>query len=154
MSSRVFRLSSPPVGLCGELRKSSRVRGVSAALEVGGIEREVPRLAECQRNRDRTVRDGLRRVDREAWVGIDDLIARTEVRRRENRVRDQRLGARRDHHVLGLDVETAKLAHRLGHHAAQLMDAWGRRVAVLAAADGLDRGVLHVGRRREVGLAD
>src|SRR5256885_8903524 len=37
---------------------------------------------------------------------------------------------------------------------AQLVDPRRRRVAVLARLDGADRRLLHVVRRREIGLAD
>jgi hypothetical protein len=45
-------------------------------------------------------------------------------------------------------------AHRARGRGAQFVDAGRRRVAVLAAADRVDGGVLDVHRRREVGLAD
>src|SRR5262249_20535395 len=84
----------------------------------------------------------------------DHFVADAGVRRRLNRVGDQRLGARGDDDVFGVDVEIPELAHRLGDDAAQLGDAWRGRVAVTSTADGFDRGVLNVLRRGEVGLAD
>ena len=55
----------------------------------------------------------------------------------------------------GADRQAAAHAgHVLRRRLAQLVDAGRGRVAVLAALDGADRRLLHVVRRREVGLAD
>ena len=53
-----------------------------------------------------------------------------------------------------MDGDPAAGLHVLGHGLAQGQDAVGRRVAVVAVAQGLDRGLDDVGRGREVGLAD
>ncbi len=44
--------------------------------------------------------------------------------------------------------------HVGGDRLAQRLDADGGRVAVMAVAQGLDRGLDDVGRRREIRLAD
>ena len=54
----------------------------------------------------------------------------------------------------GVNVEAATRTDVARRRRAQLVDAGRRRVAVLAAADRGDRGVLDVVRRREVRLAD
>jgi hypothetical protein len=97
--------------LLGRERAARRVLGrveddelrprAQARLEVGDIEREVALLEQRQRDR-RGARPADRRlVDREARVGVDDLIAR--IARRENREEEERLGAGPDEHVRRID---------------------------------------------------
>ena len=54
----------------------------------------------------------------------------------------------------GMDLDAAPQRHVGGHRLAQGQDAVGRRVAVVAVAQRLDRGLDDVRRGREVGLAD
>ena len=144
----------PPVGFCGVLRIRRRVFGRDLRLELGRIEREVPRLAQEDRDRDRAVGDDLRLVDRKARHRIDHFVAGAVVGHRRDRVGDERLRAarRRRRPRGGCRGRDARQVMR--RRGAQLVDARRRRVAVLAVADGRDRGVLDVRRRWEVGLPD
>ena len=123
-------------------------------LELGRIEREPARLAQEDRHRHRAVGGDLRLVDRKAGHRVDHLVADAEIGDRRDRVRDEGLGARADHDVVGGDREAAARAQVLRRGGPQLVDARAGRVAMLAALDRRDGRLLHVRRRREIRLAD
>ena len=122
--------------------------------ELGRIEREAARLAQWQRHRHRAVGDDLRLVDREARHREDHLVARAVVGDRGDRVADEWLRAGADDDLVGADLDAAQRAHRCRGGRTQFVDAGRRRIAMAAGADCSDGRVLHVHRRRKVGLAD
>ena len=65
-----------------------------------------------------------------------------------------RLAAGHDHDVAGIDRHAVAPVQVGRDGLAQLRDAVGRRVAVVAVADGLDGGFTDVRGRLEVRLAD
>ena len=93
-----------------------------------------------------------RAIDREARIGIHDLLAgRAEHQDREEH---RRLAAGHDDDVAGIDLDAVALFQVLGDRLAQRQDALRRRIAVVAIAQRLDGGFDDVARRLEVGLAD
>ena len=123
-------------------------------LELVRVEGEIARFAQVNRHRHRAVGDDLRLVDRKSGHRIDHLVIRAMIGDRRDRVGDEGLRACADHDLVGRDVESAARAHVARRCGAQLVDAGGRRIAVLAGANRRDRRVLDIDRRREVGLAD
>ena len=95
------RVSTPPVGLCGELRISSRVFAVIFASSSAGSNAKSRASRRMDRHRHRAIRDDLRLVDRESRHRIDHLVADAIVGDRGDRVGDERLGARADDDVVG-----------------------------------------------------
>ena len=65
-----------------------------------------------------------------------------------------RLAARQDHHLVGRDVDLIALVQVGGDGLAQRRNAGRRRVAVVAVAQRLDRGLDDELGRAEIGLAD
>ena len=123
-----------------------------ARAEVVGREREVGLLGQRQRHRRGPGPADRGLVDREARVGVDDLVAR--VARREDAVEQERLGARRDDDRVGVDVNAAVRGKVVRGGLAQRGDARGGAVVRLAVPQRLGRGLDDMGRRVEIGLAD
>ena len=120
--------------------------------EILGREREVALLEKRQRNRGRPHPADRRLVDREAGIGIDDLVSR--VAGGEDAEEEERLRTGSDENVLRADVDSAGLREVLRGRLAQLRDPRGRAVVRLAGAQRLRCDVADVERRREVRLAD
>ena len=118
------------------------------------VERESTGLAKVDWHRHGAVGVNLRFVDRKPGHRVDHLVADAEVRHRGDRVGDEGLGARANDHVVRPDVEAAPRAQIVRGSRAQLVDPGARRVAVPAAADCRDCSLLHVFRRRKIGLSD
>ena len=104
--------------------------------------------------RHRAIGPDLRFVDREAGVRVDDFMAGAIVGGGQDRVADERFGARAHHHIGRVDRHAARALDIGGNGLPQFIDAGGRCVAMLAATDGGHARVLDVHRCREVGLAD
>ena len=121
MRSRSSRVSTPPVGLCGELKMISFVRGVTRRDELVRVEAEVVLLAERDRHGRRADEARHRLVDREARVRVDDLVAL--LRQGEDREEHDRLGAGRDDHLRRVDVRCRGGA---SNRAAIASRSWGR----------------------------
>ena len=142
-----------PVGLCGELKTSSFVRGViSEATSSTSIRKS---YASRSGRSDRRAADiaGHRLVDREARVRVDDLVA--VIDQREHGVEHDRLCARRDDHLLGRGLDPLPALHVGDDRLAQRQDAGGGRVVRRSLVQERARRRLgDVARRVEVGLAD
>ena len=141
-----------PVGLCGELMTISRVRGVTndststTSMRKSFSSRRVPRPRCRPRIGPWTRRSGSR-------VGVDDLVALVD--QGEHRVEHDRLGARRDDHLLRRRVDPLPALHVGGDRLAQGGDAGGGRVVgqpLIQHASG--RRLADVAGRVEVRLAD
>ena len=91
-------------------------------------------------------------VDREARVGIDDLRPRLAQGQHGEEHGD--LAARHDDDVGGIDLDLAVFLDVADHGLAQLGDAVGGCIAVMAVAQRLDGGLDDMVRRLEVRLAD
>src|SRR5581483_1801816 len=91
-------------------------------------------------------------VDRKAGVRVNHLVARPH--QRHDREEHDRLGARRDDHLLRRHRHPARLAHVLGDRLAQLGEAGRRPVVRGPGVEGALGCFLDVRRRVEVGLAD
>ena len=82
----------------------------------------------------------------------DHLVA--GLHRRHQRVEQHLLAAGADRDVGGADVEPVLAAEFLGDRILQLGDAVDLGIAGVAVMDGADRGLLHMRRGLEIGLAD
>src|SRR5207247_2069104 len=123
--------------------------------QIRQIKGEPASLAQVDRHGLRAARDDLRLVDREAGVRVDHFVAGAVIGGRQHRVSDERLRARADHDVFRSDGQAAARRGEIARRRlAQLVDPRRRRVAVLARLDRADRRLLHVVRRREIGLAE
>ena len=100
-SSSSSRVKTLPVGLCGELSRSSRVRGVIARAQRVGVERRSRAAAACTRRPVRAGHRDARRVGVVVRLEGDDLVAR--LAQREQRRGDRLGGAGGDEH-LGVGV--------------------------------------------------
>jgi hypothetical protein len=132
--------------LPGLFRITRRVCAVIA----GG--REVVGLAQRQRARRGPGIAHQRLVDREAGIGVDDLRARLAEHRDREEHRD--LAARHHDDVLRIDGRAGAPADVVRDGRAQLGDALGRRVAVVAVAQRPAGGLDDVLGGAEVRLAD
>ena len=143
---------TPPVGLAGELTMSSRVRGV-ISFSVSSAENAKPFSSRIGTGTGlRAGELDHRAVDRKAGIGIEDLGAR--LAEHQDRHEHGRLAAGHDHHLVGRDLDAEALVQIGGDRLAQRRDAVRRRVAVVAVAQRLDRGLDDEIGRAEIGLAD
>ena len=117
-----------------------------------GREGEAVLLADRHRDRRRAGVFDHRAVNRKAGVRIQDLGA--GLAEHQDRHEHGDLAAGHDHHALGRDLDGEALVQIGGHGLAQRQDAVGRRVAVVAVAQGLHRRLDDMLRRREIRLAD
>ena len=128
MRSRSPRVSTPPVGLCGELITMTLVFARDAAFELVEIEAPVARLRAAEPActfASQIAR--ARRVCRISGIGVDDLVARIEQRRKH--VPDDRLRAGADDDVLGVhSARCREAAGVLGDRVAQFGNAGRGRV--------------------------
>ena len=152
MAWRSSSVSTPPVGLCGELKMIIRVRGVTRLAEFVGVEAEVVVLGQAQRDRRAAGVAGHRLVDREARIGVDDLVALVD--QRQKRIEHDGLRTRRHDYVGGVDVEAAPDRGVTCDGLAQNRQAERRRVVRKAVVEGLLGRVADVDRSVEIGLAD
>ena len=120
---------------------------------LGDVHPEVVGLAQGGGHRHPAHVSGHALVDREAGVGVDDLVALVDEG--EHGVEHDRLGAGRDDHLLrgGLDPLPA---HDVGGDGgSERSDASCRRVVRhLLVEQGVARGLADVARGVEVGLTD
>ena len=128
--------------------------GGDLRLELSRVERVISRLPQEYRHRHGAVGDDLRLVDRESRHRVDHFVADAMIGDRCDRVGDERLGARGNHDVVQVDIESAPHAQVARRGCAKFVDAGRGRVAVFAPANRGDRGILDVVRRREIRLAD
>ena len=130
----------------------SRVRGVICA-STSSAEKAKPRLSCSAIGTGRRAGPlDQRAVDRKAGVRVHDLG--TRLAEHGDRHEHGDLAAGHDHHPVRGDLEAAPQRHVGRHRLAQRQDAVGGRVAVVAVAQRLDRGLDDMRRGREVGLAD
>ena len=144
--------TTPPVGFCGELRMTSFVRGPRRAPSSPDVEGEVRGLVERQGHGRGAGPADRRLVDREARVGVHDLVAGPAGG--EDREEEERLGARAHQHALGVDRDAARARQLGGRGLAQLGQPGARAVVRLARAHRRAAGLDDVRRGREVRLAD
>jgi hypothetical protein len=126
--------------------------GTHAVAELTHVEGERLLLQQPHRHRDAADVPDHRLVDREAGIGIEDLVA--FVHEGEDHEEHDRLGAGRDHHHLGRRAHAAPPRRVLCDRLPQLGQAGGRTVVRGPAAKGGDGGFGDMAGRVEVGLAD
>ena len=145
-------MSTPPVGLAGELMTISLVRGVTSEASSSGSRRNSFswRIGIGDRRAADEARHRL--VDRVAGVRDDDLVA--GVDQGQDRVVHDALAADRHEHALGATSKPRRADRVGGDGGAQLGDAGERRVVRRAGVEGALGGLADVGRRVEVRLAD
>ena len=133
-----FGLASSPrrSGCSGELRISSLVRGVIACFDAVGVEAEIGIAVDDDRlaagHREQVLVHHEVRIEEDRFVaGIDG---------RQDRQEQPAADAAGDEHFA--DVAADLGGQILAQPLAQRGDALGLRVAIVARADRLDRGVL------------
>ena len=88
----------------------------------------------------------------EAGVGVQDLIA--GVHQREHGEKHDRLAARGDHHVVGLDLDVAGLGDLFGDTCPYVRQTRRRTVVGEPVSQGFDASLDDVGRSVEVRFSD
>ena len=151
ISSSSAREKTLPVGLCGVLRSTRRVRGAERGRELVRVERPVRR---AQRH-DPPLRAGHGDA---GGVGVverleaHDLVA--GLAQREQGGGDRLRGARGDQDLaVGVELLAVEAQPVGGDRVAQLGDAGAGRVLVVARADGRHGGLQHLLRPVRVGEA-
>ena len=122
------------------------------ALEFVDVEAEVAVFADRDGHGLRAQEVDHRLVDREAGIGIDDLIA--FIDQREHGEEDDRLAAGNDDHFVGRDLDAARLGDVIGNGLPQLGQSRRGAVVGVALLQRFDAGSYDVGGSIEVGLAD
>ena len=117
-----------------------------------GVEGVVLALQQRDRNRLRTAELDHRLVDGKAGVGVHDLGAR--LPEHEDGEEHRHLAPRHDDDARGVHLHAAPRREVRGHRFAELRDAGGGGVAVVAVAKRPHRRLHDVGRSLEVRLSD
>ena len=115
--SMSLRLSTLPVGFCGELRMISLVLGVISRYFVHG-HGEGALFAQVNGNRRAAGVTDHRFVDGKARVGVKDLVALVDEG--EHDIEDDGLAAGDNAHLLGRDGDAVRAADGRGDGLAQL----------------------------------
>src|SRR5215203_3549547 len=149
MSSAV---STPPVGLAGELRITSLVRSLRPALNSSRSKRNPFSWRRGTKTGPPADEIHHRLVDRERRVGQQHLV--TLLDERQDGEEHYRLPARRDDYLFGADVYSPATRDINGYSLAQLWNTGGGSVVGMSVAQGIATGLHYVGRRIEVGFAD
>src|SRR5271166_3695947 len=116
------------------------------------VEAEIALLAQWNGNSFRAQEVDHRLVNREAGIGIDDLVSL--FHQREHGEEDNRFAAGNDHDFIGADLDATRTGDLCRDGLAQLRQARRRSVMGIALAQSVHSGLDDVGGRVHVGLAD
>ena len=139
-------------GCCGLLNTIRRVRSRDERSQLVGVGPEAVIAAQRQGDRGRAHEPRHRLVDREAWVGHDDLVAGPDEG--HHREREHRLGARGDDDAVGVDRDPAPESGVGGDRLAEGREPERRGVVGPAFVERPLRRGEDVRRGVEVGLTE